>query len=282
MAVAALAAGLGASLLKKGPKIPKYKKVDQTAEQTAAIEGNLANFAQARELAAKTSAADQEILEANLESAMPGYRDLISGASGAIGNMISGNLPMADQGMIMRRAAEGGMGMGLGGSQAGRNLVARDLGLSQLSMTQAGLGALNPFMSTMRSTAVANPMGVSSSFLSPENRVGRAIQENQFAYQAAVGKAKSDAANNPFNRAMNFVSGAAGMYAGNYGMGQGLAAGMGGGGGGGGGGFMSGIRSGLGRIFGGSSSLPSNPTPIGVGFNPTTGASSSFPAGYGR
>ena len=51
-------------------------------------------------------------------------------------------------------------------------------------------------------------------------------------------------------------------------MGQGLAAGMGGGGGGG---FMSGIRSGLGRIFGGSSSLPTNPTPIGVGFNPSTG-----------
>jgi hypothetical protein len=279
MAVAALAAGLGASLLKKGPKIPKYKKVDQTAEQTAAIEGNLANFAQARELAARTSAADQEILEANLESAMPGYRNLISGASGAIGNMIAGRLPMADQGMIMRRAAEGGVGMGLGGSQAGRNLVARDLGLSQLSMTQAGLGALNPFMSTVRSTSVASPMAVGSSYLSPENRVGRAIQENQFAYQAAVGKAKSDAANNPFNRAMNFVSGAAGMYAGNFGMGQGLAAGMGGGGGGG---FMSGIRSGLGRIFGGSSSLPTNPTPIGVGFNPTTGASTSYPAGYGK
>jgi hypothetical protein len=122
-------------------------------------------------------------------------------------------------------------------------------------------------------------MAVGSSYLSPENRVGRAIQENQFAYQAAVGKAKSDAANNPFNRAMNFVSGAAGMYAGNFGMGQGLAAGMGGGGGGG---FMSGIRSGLGRIFGGSSSLPTNPTPIGVGFNPTTGASTSYPAGYGK
>ncbi len=279
MAVAALAAGLGASLLKKGPKIPKYKKVDQTAEQTAAIEGNLANFAQARELAAKTSAADQETLEANLESAMPGYRNLISGAGGAIGNMIAGRLPMADQGLTIRRAAESGMGMGLAGSAAGRNVVARDLGLTQYGVAQAGLGALNPFLSTVRSTSVASPMAVGSSYLSPENRVGRAIQENQFAYQAAVGKAKSDAANNPFNRAMNFVSGAAGMYTGNYGMGQGLAAGMGGGGGGG---FMSGIRSGLGRIFGGSSSLPTNPTPIGVGFNPSTGASSSFPAGYGR
>ena len=72
MAVAALAAGLGASLLKKGPKIPKYKKVDQTAEQTAAIRGNLTNFDQAKELAAKTSAADQDILMANLETAMPG------------------------------------------------------------------------------------------------------------------------------------------------------------------------------------------------------------------
>jgi len=252
MAIAALAAGLGASLLKKGPKIPKYNKIDQAKEQSAAISSNLASFSDARELAAKTSAADQEILMSNLEAVIPNYRNLVGGAGDAIGNMIAGNLPMADQGLTMRRAAEGGVGLGLAGSAAGRNLVARDLGLTQYGMTQAGLGALNPFLSTVRSTGVAAPMGVGQSYVNPNQYIQNSMRDNQFAYNAAVGKAKSDAANDPFNRAMNFVSGAAGMYTGNYGLGQGLSAGMGGGGGG----VMSGIQSGLGRVFGGSSAAP--------------------------
>tara|TARA_Y100000310_G_C20677297_1_gene813829 strand:+ start:769 stop:1599 length:831 start_codon:yes stop_codon:yes gene_type:complete len=266
-----LALGAAGSLLSKGPKIPTYEKVDQAKEQGAAISSNLASFDKSRQLAEQTSAADQEILMANLERAMPGYGSLIGGASGAIGSMIAGRLPMADQGLLMRRAAESGVTGGIAGSQAGRNLTARDLGLSQMSMIQSGLGALNPFLSTVRSTAVANPMGVGASFITPQQWTQNAISENRFGYSAAVGKAQADAAGNPMNQLAKFASGAGGMMLGaHYSPLNQLL-----GGGGGGGGMLAGLRSGvsnfgsrIGNLFGmtGSTS-PMSPSSSGGYYN---------------
>jgi hypothetical protein len=213
--------GIAGGLMKKGPDIPAYEKVDQAKEQGAAISSNLASFDKSRQLAEQTSAADQEILMANLERAMPGYGKLIGGAGGAIGNMLAGRLPMADQGLLMRRSAEGGVSGGIGGSQAGRNLVARDLGLSQMQMTQSGLGALNPFLSTVRSTAVANPMGVGSMYVDPAQWTQNAISENRFGYNAAIGKAKADAANDPMNRFAGALQTVGGMMTGGMGGGAG-------------------------------------------------------------
>jgi len=261
--------GVAGGLMKKGAKIPAYKKVDQAQEQGAAISSNLASFGKSKELAAKTSAADQEILMANLEKAMPGYSNLIGGASGAIGNMIAGNLPMADQGLLMRRAAEGGMAGGMSGSQAGRNLVARDLGLSQMNMTQAGLGALNPFLSTVRNTAVANPMSVRSSYVDPTQWTRNAIQENQFAYGAAIGKAKNDAANSFQNKFAGGLSGVGGMMAGGM---------FGGGEGGGGGGGLGGI---MGRMFGGSGSAATTPNLVASNWQAQQRRTIANSGGYG-
>ena len=258
-----LGVGLASSLLKKGPKIPKYKKVDQDAEQKAAIAGNLASFDNAKELADKTTMADQERLESIISRTLPDYRNMLSGAGGAISNMIAGNLPMADQGMIMRQAAERGGAMGLGGSQAGRNLTARDLGLSQMQMIGQGLNAFNSFSSNLRQNYTVNPMSQASMYMTPQQRIGNAMSENRFAYTAAVGKAQSDAANNPMNRALNFASGAAGMY-------------LGGGGFGGGGqqqsaqqsgGFFQRMRSGIGSLFGNTSSAPTSPNQSGGYYN---------------
>lgn len=233
------AMGVIGGLMKKGAKVPKYKKVDQAKEQEASISSNLASFDKSKQLAAQTSAADQDILMANLEKAMPGYGKLIGGAGSAIGSMIRGELPMADQGMIMRRAAEGGMAGGMGGSQAGRNLVARDLGLSQMQMTQSGLGALNPFLSTVRSTAVANPMSVGASYVNPAQWTQNAIGENRYAHKNAIAMAKAKAANSFGNKLGGALQGVGGMMAGGM---------FGGGGGGGGIGGM------IGSMFGGTGS----------------------------
>lgn len=52
-------AGIAGGLMKKKPKIPTYKPVDQTAEQEAAIAANLASFDSAKQLADQTTMADQ-------------------------------------------------------------------------------------------------------------------------------------------------------------------------------------------------------------------------------
>lgn len=187
--------GLAGSLMKKKPKIPTYKKVNQTQEQEAGIAANLASFDKAKQLADQTAAADQDRLESVLSRTMPNYKDMLSGAGSAVQNMISGKLATEDQAMYMRQSAERGGTLGISGSGAGRNLTARDLGLSSLQMTQAGLGAFNQLSSNVRQNYTVNPMSTSAMYVSPSQRISNAIQENQYAHQAAIGKAQSDAAN---------------------------------------------------------------------------------------
>ena len=219
------ALGIGGSLLKKKPKIPKYKKINQQSEQESAIAGNLANLGKAGELANLTAQADQDTLNALLARTMPNYQEMISGAGGAVQDMIAGRLPNQDQQMIMRRAAERGQSIGLGGSAAGRNLTARDLGLSSLQMTQAGLGAFSQLSSNVRNNFMANPMSVSSMYVSPAQRISNAIGEQQTQYNALVAKRQSDAANSFQSR----LGGALGSIGGTM-FGYGLSAPSGGGG----------------------------------------------------
>jgi len=274
MAAQAIGTAMGVlgGLFSKGPKVPKYEKIDQAKEQDASISSNLASFSKAKELAAKTSAADQDILMANLQKADPNYLANISSASGTIGNMMAGKLPMGDQSLLMRRAAESGMTGGMSGSQAGRNLVARDLGLSQMNMMQAGLGAHNAHLSTLRNTAVANPMSLGASYVNPAQWTQTAMSENRFAHQNAVAMAGAKAANSFGNRLGGAMQSVGGMMAG----------GMFGGGGGGGGGGM------FGNMFGGTGVSAGTPSTLGPqGFLPrNTTLQPSFntsisPSGWG-
>jgi len=200
MAGIGAATGLAGSLLGKKPKIPTFTPVDQTEEQQAAISANLASFGDAKKLADMTATADQDRLESILMRTMPNYKEMLAGSGEAISNMIAGNLPMADQNLIQRKAAERSGGLGLAGSAAGRNLTARDLGLTQYSMTQTGLNAFNALSSNIRQNYTVNPMSTASSYVSPSQWINNAINQNQFAYTAAVGKAQSDAANSMQSR----------------------------------------------------------------------------------
>ena len=245
---AGAAASIAGSMMKKGPKIPTYKKVDQTKEQQDGIAANLASFDQAKQLADQTTAADQDRLESILSRTMPNYKQMLSGAGSAVQNMISGKLATEDQAMYMRQSAERGGSLGISGSGAGRNLTARDLGLSSLQMTQAGLGAFNQLSSNVRQNYTVNPMSTSAMYVSPSQRISNAIQENQFAHQAAIGKAQSDAANSWQTKLGGSMQSMGGMM-----LGAGLQKWAAGGGGGGGGG------SNVGGAFG-SSGIPFRPS----------------------
>lgn len=205
MAGIGAASGIAGSLMQKKPKIPTYAPVDQTEEQQAAISANLASFGDAKRLADQTATADQDRLDSILSRTLPNYRELISGSGEAIQNMISGNLPMADQNVVMRKAAERSGSMGLAGSAAGRNLTARDLGLTQYSMTQTGLNAFNALSSNIRQNYTVNPMSTAASYVPPSQRISNAINENQFAYGAAVNRAQSNAANSMQSRMGNQI-----------------------------------------------------------------------------
>tara|TARA_S200002703_G_scaffold154525_1_gene157474 strand:- start:473 stop:856 length:384 start_codon:yes stop_codon:yes gene_type:complete len=62
-------------------------------------------------------------------------------------------------------------------------------------MTQAGLGAFNQLSSNVRGNFTVNPMSTAFSYMSVPQYIQNKIGENQFRYQALVGKRQSDAAN---------------------------------------------------------------------------------------
>ena len=258
------ALGIGGSLLKKKPKIPSYKPVNQQAEQEAAIAGNLASFGKASELADMTAQADQDRLDSILARTLPNYRELISGAGSAVQDMIAGRLPNQDQQMLMRRSAERGAGLGIANTGAGRNLTARDLGLSSLQMTQAGLGAFNQLSSNVRGNFTVNPMSTTSMYVSPAQRISNAIQENQFRYQALVGKRQSDAANSFQSRLGGALSSVGGTM-----LGYGLSAPSGGFG-------STGLTSTSGVM---TTPYSGGTSPIGGNFDPMTGTTMNPAAG---
>lgn len=219
MLAAGAALGIGGSLLKKKPKIPTYKPVNQQAAQESAIAANLASFGKASELADMTAQADQERLDSILASIYPQYRETALSAGSAIQDMIAGRLPNQDQQMTMRRAAERSMLGGYANTGAGRNLTARDLGLRSLQMTQAGLGAFNQLSSNVRSNLTVNPLSTAFSYMSVPQYVQNKIGENQFSYQALVGKRQSDAANSFQSRLAGGLSSVGGMMMGSAMMG---------------------------------------------------------------
>jgi len=205
------ALGLAGSLFGKKPKIPKFKKVDQAKAQQESIAANLASFDQAKQLADQTTAADQDRLESILSRTMPNYKQMLSGAGSAVQNMISGKLATEDQAMYMRQSAERGGALGLAGSGAGRNLTARDLGLSSLQMTQAGLGAFNQLSSNLRQNYTVNPMSTAFSYASTPQYLQNEVRQNQYAHQAAVGRAQSNAANSWQTRLGGFAQSVGGI-----------------------------------------------------------------------
>ena len=209
-----LALGAIGSAISGKPKIPTFKKTDQTKEHGKAIASNLQHFSKSRELADRTAQADQERLTSIIERTLPNYSQMLQGGSNAINRMLAGELPMEDQIQIMRKSAERGMSLGLSDSSAGRNLTARDLGLSRMQMVQSGLSNLNPFLSMVRNNFTINPMSTAGSFISPEQRIRNEMQQNQFAYQAATGKAISDHKHSFGNRMGQMLSGAGGMITG--------------------------------------------------------------------
>ena len=208
------ALGLAGSLFKKKPKIPKFQKVDQAKAQQEGIAANLASFSQAKQLADQTTGADQDRLDSMLSRVEPDYRKNLAAASASIGDMLNGRLGIGDQSYSMRKSAEGSSFLGLSGSQGGRNITARDLGMTEFQVKQQGLNAFNQFSSNLRQNYTVNPMSTAFSYASTPQYLQNEVNQNQYAHQAAVGRAQSNAANSWQSRLGGFAQSIGGMAVG--------------------------------------------------------------------
>ena len=90
----------------------------------------------------KIAAALNEKYQNSFESAMPGYKANMAKANELTSTYLSGKLPQSVVDATVRGAAAKGFTTGLLGGGIGRNLVARDLGLTSLQLQSAGANLL--------------------------------------------------------------------------------------------------------------------------------------------
>ena len=243
-----IAAGAGAALMIGGAamsagkkvKVPTFQRVNTEKEQEAAIKQNIASLQSGTELATKTTAAEQTLLESQLRRSIPGYDQLISQASQNIGAGLRGELSAEASRNVQRYSAAQAISRGYrGGSEAGLfGAVKNYAGAMEARQNQALAQAQN-FIQQQRTFGMAQPFSVSSMFITPTQRINLSLQENQSQYNRDMAAAQVAAQPDPMMAAIGgSLSNIGGMAFGS-GMGGMMGGGGGGGGqgGGGGGGF---------------------------------------------
>lgn len=205
-------------LLSKGskPKVPEFKPIDFAGEQKKAIQQNLQSLPAASELAQKTTAADQSVLEEQLRRAIPGYDKLIAQAGSNIGASLRGEISPEVSAQVQRSTAGRALSGGFGGASGmGRSLTARDLGLTGMQIQNQGLQQAQSFIQQQRAYGMVQPFSTSSMFITPAQRVGVLQQQQQAQYgrdlQAAQVAAMPDPTMDAFGSA---ISSAGGLYGG--------------------------------------------------------------------
>lgn len=203
----------------KKPKVPKLPTLNPTQVQADAIAGNEANRPAAEALASKTNAFSLAELERAVNFAAPGSLDK---ARANISRQLSGELSPDVAQSVIRSSTAAGFSRGLGGSQIGRNLTLRDLGLTSLDQQNQGLSNFIN-LSTLLKPAL---MSSTSMFLSPEQRLAAAETQQARQYERDTIAAGVAAQASPEQSAMSglldsFASGALGAAGKNFGSGVG-------------------------------------------------------------
>lgn len=182
----------------KKPVIPAFKPIDFAAEQKQSIKQNIGSLSSASELAQKTTAADQSVLEEQLRRAIPGYDKLIAQAGLNIGASLRGEISPEVSAQVQRSTAGRALAGGFGGASGmGRSLTARDLGLTGMQIQNQGLQQAQSFIQQQRAYGMVQPFSTSSMFITPAQRVGVLQQQQQAQYTRDLAAAQVSAAPNP-------------------------------------------------------------------------------------
>lgn len=279
MALPLIAAGLGTSLLgglfgSKKVKVPELKKVNQEAEQKAAVQQNIDVLPQAEDLAQRTNMFSQAQLMKQLKAVVPDIESIQSQVSSNIASQLKGEIPKDVAEGVQRSAATRATYGGFGGSGAGRNLTARDLALTSFDISNKAMDSASRWLATARTSLMAPTMDVTSMFITPQQRIATVAQENQAQFQRDMAAAQAKAQPSGFQSALGGMFQTAGGFLLGKGLGQLTSPGAGG-------------------WFGGPSA-PSNPNvpefgnvpsaPLGAGdsqYNAVVGGTATQPFNWG-
>lgn len=186
--IAAAGAGAGIStlgnLMKKKVNAPGYTPISTAEELQKATAANLGVLGQAEQLAEKVNVGAQERLLQSLKAAIPGFEEMVGKTSENIQANLAGQIPEDVQRAIQRATAARAVSGGFAGSQFGRNLTARDLGLTSLQLMNQGVQQSNQFLANARQNLTAPQFDVSNMFVSPAQQLAVTAQNKANMYQA--------------------------------------------------------------------------------------------------
>ncbi len=203
------------------PDVPELPRLTLAEEQRKAIEANLAAAPKAAELARLS----QEQIRSMMNFAMPGYDTLAGQATSNISDALKGILS-PDVAAMTRigtagQALAGGFASGRAGSM-GRNLEARQLGLTSLAQQRWGQSALQGWLGAMEQLYAPSQALYSSSFITPMQQYTTERQEENLQWERQylvnqIAAMPDPAARGIYDTVMNLVNSyLGGSYAGQY------------------------------------------------------------------
>ncbi|MEI7453049.1 MAG: hypothetical protein WCK04_02340 [Actinomycetes bacterium] len=169
-------------------KIANTPYVDPNKAYTDSLNASLAALPQAQNLTGQENVYNQQQMQDALNKSIPGYSAIQGARSSQIQDELAGRIPPDVQAAIERSGAAHGLSGGFGGSQAGRNLTARDLGTTSLGLMNSGQQQAQQLISgTPMSTpiSIAQQLGINPSLLYSGSEQQRG-QNMEAAANAAV------------------------------------------------------------------------------------------------
>ncbi len=181
-------------------KVPKFKEIDPDAEIQKAFDSIQEQLPEAQRITKDIGEADADTALAVLERIAPGTQQVIQQQVSNLQAGLRGELPADVQRAITDRAAARSVGGGFGGSQFGRNLELRDLGLTSLQRIDTAMG--QSAQALAQYSSMAPRMSVSSMFMMPNQRIALAQGERNQQFQRDMAAAQVAAQPDPVTRAV--------------------------------------------------------------------------------
>jgi hypothetical protein len=172
-----------AGMIDKKPKVPNAPNVNAEEQTRSAISANQQNLGALKTTANDLNTFNFDQLQGMLRKSIPGYDNLLSKTRGVIDSQLSGEIPQDVQDQIQRSGAVRSIGGGYGGSGMNRNLVARDLGLTSLDLTNRGLDSASKWIATARQSLTPQLFDITSMFIKPETLIQNEWNNEQSKFQ---------------------------------------------------------------------------------------------------
>lgn len=180
------------------PDIPAFQRVDTTAETRNAINANLTNLPSLQNLIGQANTFNAAEFSRLAEFALPGFQRISANLGANIEALSRGIVP-DDVGRSVRSDANArAVSGGFAGSEFGRNLQLRDLGLTSLQAIQSGLNSASRWLAATRIPQV----DVSSMFLTPAQQIAITQQDNVNQFNRDLMQAQIDALPSPGTQAV--------------------------------------------------------------------------------